>query len=287
MVSRVSIIGAGRVGTAIALCLRAAGYDVVGVASRSLTGAAKLAHKVGCSRFSEDPCEVVDDSEIVFIMTPDHEIVRVCEKIAPYISRGTLVIHTSGALSSKILNSAKIRGALCLSMHPCQSFSDISTAPERLTGCYFCLEGDEEAVRKGQALARAMNCRSFVLGSSQKILYHIACSVASNYLVVLVERVLSILEKTEVSKDKAIKMIIPLLEGTLKNIEDLGVKGALTGPIERGEIQTLKEEIEIIKKRIPEFADLYKILGREAIRIAVQKGELSPEIENKLFKILE
>lgn len=286
MASPVSIIGAGRVGTAIAVSLKDAGFDIVGVASRRLDTAELLARRVGCSRFSQEPSEVVIDSEIVFITTPDREIVGVCKKITPFIKKGTLVIHTSGALPSKILDSAKKRRALCLSMHPCQSFSDVLTAPERLRGCYFCLEGDDEAVRRGRLLAKAMHCYSFVLESSDKTLYHIACSVASNYFVVLIERAVSVLEKIGVERERALRVIVPLLRGTLQNVVELGVKEALTGPIERGEIETVKEESEIVKTQFPELKGVYTILGKEALRIAMEKGRISPEVKRKLLEIL-
>lgn len=287
MVSKVSIIGAGRVGTALAFSLRNAGFAIFGVASRRLDEAAKLAHAVGCPRFTEDPCEVVHDAKIVFITTPDREIAGVCEKIAPYIRKGTLLIHTSGALSSKTLDPAKISGAVCLSMHPCQSFSDISTAPQRLTGCYFSLEGDEQAVKKGKRLAKRMNCRSFTLRSSEKMIYHIACSVASNYVVVLIEKALSAFEKIGVNSDKALKIIMPLLKGTVSNMEIFGVEDALTGPIERGDVATIEEEMGIIRSQIPELTSIYIALGKEAIRIAAKKGKLDPEAERELSKILE
>jgi len=287
MFSRVSIIGAGRVGTAIALSLKNAGFEIVGVASRRLTEAAKLAQKVACPQFSENVRDVIAHSDIIFITTPDHEIAGVSEKIASYIRKGVLLIHTSGALSSEVLKPARAHGVLCLSMHPCQSFSDVHTAPERLTGSYFCLEGTAEAVRKGKLLAKRMRCPSFTLRAKEKMIYHIACSVASNYLVVLVERALSAFETIGVNRSKASEIILPLLKGTVRNMEMSGVEGALTGPIERGEHTTLEEEMRVLEREIPELRNIYSTLGKEAIKIAVKKGKLDAEAERKLFKIIK
>lgn len=287
MFSRVSIIGAGRVGTAIAFSLRNAGFEIVGVASRRLTEAATLAQKVACPQFTEDPSRVITSSDVIFITTPDHEIAGVCEKIAPHIRKGVLVIHTSGALPSKVLKPARTRGAQCLSMHPCQSFSDIHTAPQRLPGSYLCLEGTKEAVRKGKLLARRMGCPSFTLRGREKIIYHIACSMASNYLVVLVERALSAFKTIGVNRRKALEVILPLLKGTVQNIEMSGVGGALTGPIERGEYTTLEEEMRTLKREIPELRNIYSALGKEAIKIAVKKGKLDAEAERKLSRIVK
>jgi predicted short-subunit dehydrogenase-like oxidoreductase (DUF2520 family) len=172
-------------------------------------------------------------------------------------------------------------------MHPCQSFSDIHTAPQRLPGSYLCLEGTKEAVRKGKLLARRMGCPSFTLRGREKIIYHIACSMASNYLVVLVERALAAFKTIGVNRRKALEVILPLLKGTVQNMEMSGVEGALTGPIERGEYTTLEEEMRTLKREIPELRNIYSALGKEAIKIAVKKGKLDAEAERKLSRIVK
>jgi predicted short-subunit dehydrogenase-like oxidoreductase (DUF2520 family) len=285
--SKFCIIGAGRVGTAIGVTLRRAGFDVVGVASRRVRDASRLARKVDCTRATRHPGEVVEDAEIVFITTPDDEIAGVCRQIADCVRSGTLVIHTSGALSSAVLSPAKTRGAVCLSMHPCQSFSDIESPPERLVGCHFCLEGNPSAVKRGRQLARRMNCQSFVLKSEEKLLYHIACSISSNYFVVLIDLAVSILAGIGMRRDDSLKVIVPLIRGTLQNVTDFGSTTALTGPIEREETELLSRELEAINSRLPELRGVYTTLGKEAIRIAAQKGKLSSAASRRLSKILD
>ena len=284
---KVGIIGAGRVGTALAVVLTRSGFEVVGVVSRRLKDASRLAERINCPRARNHPSEVVPDSDIVFITTPDSAIARVCRQIVDYLQTGTLVIHTSGALSSTVLTPAKTRGALCLSMHPCQSFSDVETAPERLVGCYFCLEGDVKALRKGRELAREMHCPSLVLKSDEKLLYHIACSVSSNYLVVLIDLAVSILAQIGLRNDDALKVILPLTRGTLLNVTELGVTAALTGPIERKETALLREEMHAVNSRLPELRDVYRALGKEAIRIAARKGKLTAAASRRLSHILD
>jgi len=284
MASTVGIIGAGRVGTAVAIALKDAGFHIVGVASRGAE-AESLARKVECERFGQDACKVISGADIVFITTPDREIEKVSREIAPCIERGVLVAHTSGAYSSRILVPIGERGGLCLSMHPCQSFSDLSTAAKRLRGCYFCLEGDNEAVRRGSLLAEAMKCGSFAVRSEDKTLYHVACSISSNYFIVLVEKALSIFEKIGIGRERSLEILMPLLKGTLDNIIDVGVRNALTGPIERGEVETIRDELEVIEASIPELKDAYVLLGKEALRIAVEKGELPSEVEQTLSEL--
>jgi predicted short-subunit dehydrogenase-like oxidoreductase (DUF2520 family) len=287
MERNVSIIGAGRVGTAIAVSLRQGGLNVEAVVSRKKEDAEWLARKVDASRFGTAVRLACENSELIFITTSDREIAPVVDELAPYVASTALVAHTSGAYTSEVLSPVQERGASTLAMHPCQSFAEKTTAPKRLPGSYFCLEGDEKAVRKGKDLVEAMRCRSFVLPASDRPLYHIACTVASNYLVVLAERASSILEETGMRSEEALEILLPLLRGTLQNLQDLGASRSLTGPIERGDAETVVGQVGIVSDRIPNLKDLFTTLGREAVRVAVRKGSLTPREGERLSGLLE
>jgi predicted short-subunit dehydrogenase-like oxidoreductase (DUF2520 family) len=282
----VSIIGAGRVGTAIAVSLRDGGLTIENVVSRKKEDAEWLARRVGASGFDTTLPTAVGKSDVLFITTPDREIARVARDLTPHLEKRSLVAHVSGTYPSEILRPVEEQGASILAMHPCQAFADKATAPEQLPGSYFCLEGKKDAIARGRTLAETMRCPSFVLPASEKALYHVACTVASNYLVVLAERASSVLEETGIEPEEALRILLPLVRGTLKNIERLGAAPSLTGPIERGDATTVAEQVATVNDRISDLKILFTTLGREAVQLAVKKGSLTPDEGDRLSSSL-
>lgn len=281
---KIIIIGAGRVGTALAVALKNSGYKIHTVVSRRFDSAKKLAKRVDCKNYTEDPVMACKNGEILFITTPDDVIEKVCKKISSYLKPNALVIHTSGALSSGILKSAKKRGASVLSMHPCQSFGDTESAFKTIPGSYFCLEGDKEAIEVGKRIVLDIGCHPFVISSDEKPLYHIACCILSNYLFTTANAGIKILESLNIKHEEALKISIPLIKGTVHNIEKIGIPDGLTGPIERGDIETIRRHIQVLKKTMPEFLSLYKKLGIETLKIAKSKGSVSDTKYEELLK---
>ena len=153
-----AIVGAGKVGTALARLLVDAGYGFVGAAGRSLESAQAACRFVGSGKATTDPAEVTRAAGLVFITTPDDVIQSVCEELAAAdaFSPGTVVAHCSGALSSAILASAREAGARVGSMHPLQTFATVEQAVELLPGSYCCIEGDPEAVAALEEVAGAL-----------------------------------------------------------------------------------------------------------------------------------
>jgi len=276
---KVAFIGAGKVGTAIAVLLQKKRYEIVGIGDKILESAQKLALRLNCPLATTEGEEAAKLAELIFITTPDSEIKHICEKIGAKggFKPGNLVIHTSGALSSEVLASAKVYGAQTISLHPLQTFPDADSAIQALPGSYFGLEGDPEAVKRGEEIVRALGGYPLFIPPGAKPLYHAAACVASNYLVTLVDLALELYEKIGISKEEGLKITLPLLKTTLENIERLGVKEALTGPLERGDAETIRSHLQALKASAPELVDFYIICAQHTLEIVKEKGKLSEE----------
>jgi len=286
---KIALIGAGSAGTALTLALHERGYPIVGIASRTLASAERCARWVNCETFSTDPGEIVRSTEALFIATPDGAIREVCERIARDggFRAGQIVAHLSGALTSDALEAARPYGAKVLALHPMQTFADPRQGARNMIGSYFSLEGDPKAVAFGRELVEAFSGRAFVISKERKALYHAALCVASNYLVTVVDLAAQMLGRAGVEKEGALEAMLPLIRGTVRNLERIGLPGALTGPISRGDAATMARHLKTMEELAPEFLDLYRRLGEETLRLAREKGGLDREEEEMIRKMLQ
>jgi predicted short-subunit dehydrogenase-like oxidoreductase (DUF2520 family) len=285
-----AIVGAGVVGTALAYLLREKGYPIVGIASRRKESAQKAGSLLGGGiQITTSPEVVIPNADLIFITTSDSAIEEVCEGIASKggFRPGQIVVHTSGALPSTILRKAKERGALIASMHPLQSFADVSVAIKILPSSLFCLEGDQEIIPLLAKLVRSLGGQPFSIETQHKLLYHAAAVVASNFLVTLAYLSYNFFEIMGITQKEASQALLPLIKGTVKNIEKLGPVRALTGPIARGDVNTIKGHLEALKGLDRKYSDIYSSISRLTVEIGIRKGTLSTEKGEHIIKILK
>jgi len=286
---QVAIIGAGKVGTALGRLLAGAGYALVGAADLSIEAARHACAFAGAGRATQDACDLTPQADLVLITTPDDAIQAACEGVAESggFRSGGVVAHCSGALPSHILASARRAGAHVGSMHPLQSFATAEEAVRLLPGCFCAVEGDPEAARVLDAVARDLGCRPFTIAPEAKLLYHAAAVVACNYLVALQAVAVRLAGAAGVPEQDALPALLPLIKGTVSNIERVGIPDALTGPIARGDVETVRRHCDEIARRAPDVLALYKLLGREALRLAVARGDVDPAAVQELERSLE
>lgn len=281
---KVGFIGAGVVGTTLAASLGAAGYPVVAAASRRLASAQRLASQVpGCSACAEAQ-PVADAAQLVFITTPDNAIVSVAGAVR--WRPGQMVVHTSGAHSLDVLEAAAAQGALTGSFHPLQSFADVREAVASLPGTTFALEGEGELLCVLQELAEALGGRWLHVGPQDKALYHAAAVLVSNYTVALMQAASDLWAAWGARPQEAVAALMPLLRGTVRNIDRLGLPQALTGPIARGDTETVRWHLEALRERAPSLLPLYARLGLETIPIAQAKGDIDAAAAQEIASML-
>lgn len=274
-----ALIGAGKIGGALARGLSSAGYRLECIASKPHQSAAALADEVGAKAIQPPYCEL-NETSLVFICVPDDEIMNVsCELADSGVDwRGKTVFHTSGALTSEELAPLSGSGAVCGSLHPLQTFPPGSGA-ERFRGVFFAVEG--EAYDLGAEIATSLGGIPFRLKAEGKTLYHAAAVMAGNFIAVLAAAGRDILSAAGINAE-GWRMLIPLMYGTLDSLKEYGIEEGFTGPIARGDTETVARHLESIKAK-EELLALYKILARYSLKLADM-----PEEKRKEFgRILE
>ncbi len=289
----VAIIGAGRVGSAVGFLLNRAGYSVTGVAARTLASAEKAAAFIGAGIATADAVQATSGADIVFITTPDRAIREVCSALAAAgaIKAGAVVVHTSGAHSLDMLDAAKERGAWRAVLHPLQSLASREDGVRNLPGSYFRVEADPEAIGPAKAVVKELGGTELVMpewhsDKESAALYHAGAVAVSNYFVALVDYGLKFYEALGAEKKEALKAVLPLIKGTLHNIETLGLPDALTGPIMRGDVETVRQHLTAMRKRTPELVNLYQTLAQQTVSVAREKGSITKETADELLKQL-
>ncbi len=282
---KLGFIGAGTVGIALAVRLSNKGYPVVAVSSRSQASAENLARVVdGCRVFGGKQA-VADAADLVFITTPDGAITSAASEIQWH--SGQSVVHCSGAGSTDLLESAKKLGVHVGVLHPLQTFAGVSQAIENMPGSTFALEAEEPLLQALKDIAAALGGSWIELKASDKVAYHAAAVIACNYLVTLVKLSTDLWQTFSIPPEQATRALLPLVRGTINNIDALGIPQSLTGPIARGDTGTVEKHLQALAKVAPALLSAYRELGLQTIPIALAKGRINQQQAEELEKLLK
>ncbi len=282
---KLGFIGAGTVGTALSVRLSNKGYPVIAVSSRSQTSAVKLAQTIsGCHAF-DNKQDVADTAELIFITTPDDIIASVASEIQWH--RGQSVVHCSGALSTDVLESAKKLGAQVGALHPLQTFASVEQAIENIPGSTFAVEAEEPLLSTLKEIAITLDGHWIELKAKDKVAYHAAAVIACNYLVTLVKLATDLWQSFNVPQSEATQALLPLIRGTIHNIDTVGIPQCLTGPIARGDTGTIKKHLDALQEIAPALVSTYRELGRQTIPVALAKGKINQHQAEELQAILK
>lgn len=287
---RVGIIGAGRMGCAIAQGLHEKGFCISGVYSKNLESTKFLSEKLH-SDFDNTLVSTVVNSELIFITVTDTSIEEVAAMIENRLENADICcktfLHCSGAITSGVLECIKKKGGYIGSLHPIQTVADKNEGWMGLKGAYFGFEGELEARKCADIVVKAFDGSMLTIEKASKPIYHAATCILSNYMVVLAYLTGNLFEKIGIDSNVGIKAFMPLLEKTIGNIGRLGSQEALTGPISRGDYNVLMEHISSLKEKSPETVKVYSLLGKIALEIALKKGSINNEVADKINKILD
>ena len=197
-----------------------------------------------------------------------------------------MVLHTSGAATASLLEPLRSEGARTLSFHPLQAIPPDATA-QTLAGVTVGIEGEPSGVAAGIELAVGMGLHYLVLSAAAKPRYHLAAAMASNLLVTLMGMVQEVLASIDIGHDQAMSILEPLLRGTLDNLVDATPEDALTGPVARGDLGTLRTHGLALRKDLPHLVPAYAALSVETVRLAVRAGTLSPDRAEEVLMLME
>ncbi len=285
--SGVSIIGAGRLGASLGHALVRAGYDLRAVSCRTLRSARESARIIGEGRAFTDIFRAAGDSGVVFLCVTDRALPEVAAALAasPLDWRKRTVFHTSGLVPARVLAPLALAGARTASFHPAQTFARKEADPDLFKGIFFGLEGDPAAVKTALTIARRLGGSAILLEERDKVLYHAACVVCSAGGTALFDAASRLLAGTGLEAGVAARVLMPLAEKSLRNVKELGATAAFTGPISRGDVQTVRSHFDALPAKGPSRA-LYAALGLAGLETA-DKKKLSPKAVRALKRILE
>ena len=270
---RIGFIGAGTLGSGLALALHRKGYAVRAVSSRNMESSEILAGSIaGCSAV-ESPQEVVDACDLVFITTPDSAISSVAASVR--WRAGQEVVHCCGASGRELLEPAAAQDAETGAFHPFQTFAGIAgpdQAVDRLSGVTFAVSAGGDLADFLTVLARDLGGRSVTVEDDRRPLYHAAAILSCGYLVTLLQSALRTLEESGFTREEALEAVLSISRSTLDNVESLGPAASVTGPLVRGDVMTVRKHLEALQRSNPPVAALYAILTELSLPIALQRG---------------
>ena len=282
-----ALIGAGKLGTSLALALHQKGYDIIAVADVNEGAAREAAQALGAPLFTADPAAAAKEADLVILAVPDSAVKAVAENLAAKqaFKKGQIVCHTSGFLPAGILVSLKLFGVYTLSLHPFVSIARKMQAAS-LAGAYFALEGDALAVEQAREMVAALDGFSITIKPQDKPLYHAAGAMASYLAVALWLGAEQALVKAGADQESAGQMVLGMLHSLEENIKQNGLAGSLTGPIMRGDLATVQGHLQVLKTWGGLHEQVYRMLGQAVLGKAKEQG-LSPELAQKLADVLK
>jgi len=262
----IAIVGAGRLGTALAMELMRAGYTISEIVSRKNTAskrkAADLARKVGARPSNVSNARL--NADVIWFCVPDREIKKAAHQLASAIDwKRRIAFHSSGALLSDELDILRQRGAAVGSIHPLMTF--VSGSIPSLKGVPFAMEGDAAAIRAARRLVRDLGGEAFTILKQHKTAYHAWGSFASPLLVAILVTAEQLARAAGLSAPEARRKMVPIVKQTIANYERLGPAGAFSGPIVRGDAEIVRKHLQVLKK-VPEAREVYLALARAAMR---------------------
>lgn len=266
-----NIIGAGRLGKTLAyLWHTSATFHIQAICNQSEQSAQAAIDFIQAGQ-AHTHIKTMPDADFWLISCADNDIQSCCEEL---ISSRTwqgheTIFHCSGALTAQeVLNSASKQNLAIASIHPIKSFAEPQTSITSFAGTYCGIEGDQVALDLIQPKFEAIGANCFAINSEQKTLYHAASVIACNYLVSLQELSIQTYKQAGVSRTQAMHILEPIVKNTVDNIFKLGTQKALTGPIARGDDQTVNKQQKALNEWNVEYGEVYRLLGNVAKQLA-------------------
>ncbi len=283
----VSIVGAGRVGGALALSLPRNKYRIENLVVNEKRPADEVIAAL-------DPATVVlrlDEidaigSDIVLVTTQDGCIRDAAIAIGVRMKTRAAVFHTSGACDSSIFSELGEAGHSIGSMHPLVSISRPELGPERFRGAFFCIEGDVNAVAIGKSMASDLGGRPFTIDTKFKTLYHAAAVTACGHLVALFDASVEMMTKCGLGEPQAKEILLPLVLSTVKNLDEQNTAAALTGTFARADIETFTRHLTALNENVSDnLLEIYLLLGERSLELAARQGVSADRIDRLRTKV--
>jgi len=282
---RIAFIGAGRVGTALGVAFARAGWQVTAVASRDEERRRGFQERVAGARAFADAHAVLDEADLIFLTVPDDAIAGAAEDLQLY--SGQALVHTSGAVPASVLAPAMAAGTSIGSFHPLVSFAQLDQAVADLRGATVAIEGDDSLLPLLAELAESIGAQAVTLPEGGKSAYHAAAMMAAGGVIGLFDAIAQVAVLAGLDERTAVAVYAPLARQALANAERLGIDRALTGPLLRGDVGTVRGHLEVLRDLAPDTLALYVAVARRELEIARRRGDLDADRAGQMEALLE
>jgi predicted short-subunit dehydrogenase-like oxidoreductase (DUF2520 family) len=285
----VSVVGAGRVGTALAKRLRERGWQIGVVVTRSTASSRAAVRAIGAGRPSASFTPSLLAAHVILLAVPDDALAPVATTLARMGRSawcGKIVLHTSGAVDSDVLAPLARWGAATGSLHPMQTFG--GEIIPKLRGVTIAIEGTTKALRMARTIAKTLGGVPVVIAGRHKPVYHATAVLAAGSGFPLIETAVQMLVSIGFSRRRAFETLLPLTRQMLDNIQRIGSRAAWTGPLSRGDYATIAKHIRALRRYPREVRQSYAALALLAGRVlASDSDEALRQIKRALRKIEE
>lgn len=290
----IGIAGAGRIGQALGKILHDAGQPVVAIASRTQKHASSAAAFIGREVAAVSYTDLPRSCSRLIIAVPDDALPAVVCLLAESGWKDGTVVHTSGVNGTEVLASLAAQGSSCAALHPLQTVPSAEKGLTALIGCQYVLTGDGEAAQWSREIVGLLLGRVLELPNEARALYHAAAVLLCNDFVVLAEAGFRLLAEAGLSREVAARAFASLADESVKNVFTMSRGAALTGPVARGDLGTIRKHLLAIQSvksssgEVDEIEEIYRVLGSYALRLARERGldeskgrELGAVLKNK------
>jgi len=278
-----SIIGSGRLGTALALALASKGYRLKSLVARTPQSARRAADLLSrtVQVLATKNLASLLPAEVFLITVPDDQIAGVAVELSSLVldgKRRPTALHTSGALSAEVLTPLRDKGWQTGSLHPLIS---ISASDSTVYGAYWSIEGDPPAVRLAKAIVQDLAGKSFSIRSEDKPLYHAAAVMSSGNVVALFDVALEMLAECGLDRKTAHNILLPLIASTVRSLEAKDPAQALTGTFSRGDVETVKRHVAALRnKKLVDALEVYRLLGKRSLKLTKAHSQITEILES-------
>ena len=283
--SKIGFIGAGKVGGALAITMARACYNIVGVSSRTFDSARLIAEQINNCEAYDLSQKLVDNVDVLFITTPDDLIGSVVSEIRWHA--GQAVIHCSGAASVSVLTIAQQAGAVTGAMHPLQALSSIENGIDSIPGTTFGIEANGILKNYLIDIVHSIGGLPVFINAEDKAMYHLTGVLMGNLLTALGAVSAELWETFGFTRAEGVKALVPMMRQVSVNLEKSGLPDAIAGPYVRGDIGTVRNHLEALRERAPQYIALYSELARAGLPFACERGPVTREIATEIEDLLK
>ena len=263
-------IGAGKLGVSLGKYFISNDIKVSGYCSKNIVST-KEASDFTNTKCYESLEDLVLESDAIIISTPDSVIESVWDELKKLCIRGKIICHCSGVISSEVFSNIESLGAYGYSIHPMLAISSRFDSYKNFSKAFFTIEGSVKYRHYFHRFFNTLGNECCIIPSKNKVKYHLACVRSSNLILGLINKSVKELVSLGFTEEKALCAIVPLADLNMKSIKEKGIVQSLTGPIERGDLKTIKSHFDVLDS--VEDKELYRLLSREVLNVALEKNK--------------